>query len=553
MGARSERHRTIETHSLLPALLIAIAVAVLHLLTNSRYGFHRDELQFLSDARHLEWGFVPYPPLTPAIEHVSLALFGLSLNGLRLFSVLAQSIAIFLTGLMARDLGASRFCQAVAAVAVALSPLPLFNGTEFQYTSFDFLWWVVLAWCAICLLRSEDGRWWLAIGCVMGVALLTKYSVAYWILGVIGGILFTPSRRWFVHRWFWAGMGIALLLFLPNLLWEARHQWISLTFLQFIHARDVRLGRTSGFWPDQFVVCTNPVTVPLWITGLVWLLRNQRYRTLAWMYLISIVLFVVSRGRGYYMAGAYPMLMAAGAGAAERWLHSLSLVWRRAIEVAFLTAVLAAGAYICARVLPIASSGPLMHFALDRSSDLREEIGWDDLVRTVAGIRDSIPADQRSRVGIIVGNYGEQGAIEILGSQYGLPAPISGTNSAWLRGYSGPIPTTFIVLGYSREDVDKSLSGCRLAAQITNRFGVSNEESRRHPDIFVCGAPKKPWDEIWRRLQRFGYWHERLKDVLDAFSDTPDDLSGALACIDRDIFAGAACAFRRITDGVDRV
>src|SRR5579859_3496278 len=127
----------------LPLLAIAGAVVLLHLLTNGRYGFHRDELQFLSDARHLDWGYVCYPPLTPFIQHIGLALFGVSMVGLRLFSVLAQAAALIATGIMARDLGGGRLAQFTTALAVALSPLPLFNGTEFQYTSFDFLWWIL--------------------------------------------------------------------------------------------------------------------------------------------------------------------------------------------------------------------------------------------------------------------------------------------------------------------------------------------------------------------------------------------------------------------------
>src|SRR5580704_5688074 len=128
-------------HALL--LVIATAIAILHLATNSRYGFHRDELQFLSDARHLDWGFVSYPPMTPFLEHIGLSLFGLSLVGLRLFSVIAQAAVVYVSGLMARDLGGGRLAQVTAALTVALSPLPLFEGTEFQHSSFDFLWWVL--------------------------------------------------------------------------------------------------------------------------------------------------------------------------------------------------------------------------------------------------------------------------------------------------------------------------------------------------------------------------------------------------------------------------
>ena len=145
-------------------LVIAGAVTLLHLATNGRYGFHRDEFQFLSDARHLDWGFVAYPPFTPVVERISMAIFGLNMVGLRLFSVLAQAAAIVVTGLMARELGGGRLAQATAALAVALSPLPLFEGTEFQYSSFDYLWWVLIAYFTIRLLRRRepalvDGDW----------------------------------------------------------------------------------------------------------------------------------------------------------------------------------------------------------------------------------------------------------------------------------------------------------------------------------------------------------------------------------------------------------
>ncbi|HLZ41096.1 MAG TPA: hypothetical protein VKQ11_09045 [Candidatus Sulfotelmatobacter sp.] len=110
-------------------LAVVIAVAMVHVLTNGRYGFHRDELQVLSDACHLDWGFVPYPPFTPFMERIGLSLFGLSMVGLRMFSTMANATAIFFTGLMARELGGGRLAQVTAALAIALSPLPLFEGT----------------------------------------------------------------------------------------------------------------------------------------------------------------------------------------------------------------------------------------------------------------------------------------------------------------------------------------------------------------------------------------------------------------------------------------
>jgi hypothetical protein len=485
-------------------IAIAAAVALVHVLTNGRYGFHRDELQVLSDARHMDWGFVAYPPFTPFVERISLGLFGLSLVGLRLFSVIAQACALVVTGLMARELGGGRLAQVTAALAVALSPLPLFEGTEFQYTTFDYLWWVLIAYFVIRLLKTENPRYWLAIGAVVGLGLLTKYSILFYIAGVLGGMVLTRARRFFASPWFWAGTSLAFLICLPNFVWQLRHDLISLHFLQHIHVRDVGEGRANGFLRDQFMICTNPVTAPLWIAGLVFFLRDRRFRLLGWMYVIPLALFIIGRGRGYYPGAVYPMLFAMGAVAGERWLGALSTLWRRTIEAVYFTALVVVGLYICAVILPIASSGRLRDFALKNNGDLREEIGWDELVRAVAGVQDSLPADQRQNVGVVVGNYGEQGAIEIFGPAYHLPTPISGTNSAWLRGYPVPPPSTLIVVGLSQRYVDRTFESCRVAGHNGNSEGVENEESEDHPNIYVCGPPRKPWAEFWKDFQNFG-------------------------------------------------
>src|ERR1700728_448481 len=176
--------------------LIAVAVAIAHLLTNGRYGFHRDEFQFLSDARHLDWGFVAYPPVTPFLERVGLQLFGVSMVGLRMFSVIAQAVAIIATGLMARELGGGRLAQITAALVVATSALPVFEGTEFQYSSFDYLWWVLIAYFVIRLLTTDNPRWWIAIGVFVGLGLMTKYTILFFIVGILSGLVLTPARRY---------------------------------------------------------------------------------------------------------------------------------------------------------------------------------------------------------------------------------------------------------------------------------------------------------------------------------------------------------------------
>ncbi|WP_238149859.1 glycosyltransferase family 39 protein [Dyella jiangningensis] len=488
----------------MPVILIAVLFGVAHMLTNGQYGFHRDEWQFLSDAQHLDWGFVPYPPLTAALEHVGLAMFGLSLVGLRLFSVLAQTLVILAAGLMARDLGGGRRAQVFAALAVALSPLPMFEATEFQYSSFDLLWWVLIAWCVIRLRRDDEPRWWLAIGAVAGLALQTKYAIAFELAGVLAGVLLTDARRYVMNRWFWAGGAVALLIVAPNLVWLIRHDFVSYHFLQGIHARDVHQGRAEGFLRDQFLLNANLFAAPVWLAGLYACFKSRRYRMLAWMYVVPLLLFMVAQGRFYYTCGAYPMLLAMGSVVGERWLHTLRPAWRTGIATLMFAGVLAIGGYAALRIVPIASSGPLRDFALRNNGDLREEIGWDELVAQVAAIRDALPAEQRAQVQIAVGNYGEYGALALLGPQYHLPTPITTINSGWLRGYPQTPPTTLIVLGNSRERADELFTGCRLAGHTRNALGVDNEETRDHPDIFVCGPTRKPWGDLWKLGPEFG-------------------------------------------------
>jgi hypothetical protein len=488
----------------MPVLVIGLLFGAVHMLTNGQYGFHRDEWQFLSDAQHMDWGFVPYPPLTAAVEHLSMNVFGLSLVGLRLISVLAQVLVIVVSGLMASDLGGGRLAQIFAAVAVALSPLPIFEATEFQYSSFDMLWWVLIAWSAIRLLRDNEPRWWVAIGLFAGLGLQTKYSIAFELAGVLVGVLLTDARRYVTSGWFWAGGAIALLIFSPNLVWLIRHDFISYHFLQGIHARDVNEGRAEGFLRGQFVMNANLFAAPVWLAGLFAYFSDRRYRMLAWMYLVPLLLFLFARGRFYYTCGAYPMLVAMGSVIGGRWLHTMRPAWRIGIVTLLFTGVFAIGLYAMLCLVPFASRGALRDFALRKSGDLREEVGWNELVVQVAAIRDALPPDQRVNLGIAVGNYGEAGAIALLGQKYHLPTPITAVNSGWLRGYPQTPPNAFIVLGSSRERVDELFTGCRLAGHVTNAWGVVNEESQYHPDIFVCGPTRKPLSELWRYGPEFG-------------------------------------------------
>jgi hypothetical protein len=488
------------------AILVYIGCATLavHVLTGGRYGFHRDELATLDDARHLAWGYVAYPPITPFFGRISLVLFGTSLAGLRFFAALADAVAVVLTGLMARDLGGRRGAQVVAAVATV--PFCLAAGSLMQYVSFDYFFWVLTAYFVIRLLKSNDPRWWLAIGGAIGLGMMSKYAMPFLVAGLVAGALLSDNRRYVASKWLWYGVAVSLLIFLPNLLWQISHDFVSIHFLRSIHARDIRIGRTKDFLPGQIELTL--LAAPLWIAGLSACLFSRawkNFRLVGWLYLTPLLLFVILKGRNYYMAGAYPMLYAAGSVWGESWLSSLRHRRATAVRVVAWAALLLDLAVVGALTLPIAPVGSKWWTAALRTDgDLREEFGWRELVGTIAGVRDSLPPQDRVRLGILAGNYGEAGAIDLYGPRYGLPHAISGVNSYWLRGYGNPAPQTLIVVGLPLGFLQKHFASCQLVGHTWNRYGVKNEETVDHPDIFVCRGLRESWPEFWSGFRYFG-------------------------------------------------
>ena len=340
-------------------VFVAALRLMLHVATNGWYGFHRDELQTLDDGRHLAWGFVAYPPITPLLGRLELILFGTSLVGFRVFSAAAVSAVMVLAGLIAKELGGDRHLQMLAAVAAGIAPVSLIQGAVFQYVSFDYLWGVTVTYLMVRLLNSEDPRWWVPIGVGLGIGMETRYTIGFLAVGTAGAVLCTPARRFLHSRWLWAGVGLSLLLFLPNLVWQMQHHFISLDFLSYLHTRDLQQGRYRGFLREQLLLCVNPVTAPLTLLGLWFYLirkQGQRYRLLGWAFVITFVLFAVPGARSYYTAPLYPMLLAGGC----ILFGSLVAGSRAAYGVQWAT-IVAGGVVFGLLVMPVApmSSGTL--------------------------------------------------------------------------------------------------------------------------------------------------------------------------------------------------
>ncbi len=393
-------------------------------------------------------------------------------------------------------------------MAVATTPNSIIQGGLFQYETLDYLCWVLLAFTVIRLLKTENPRWWLGIGAAIGLGMLTKYTIAFSVAGLIVGILATRNRQYLKSRWLWVGALLALVIWLPNVIWQFQNHWISLYFLASIHSRDVQSGQASSFLIDQVLFNFNPVMLFLVIAGLYYFFfapAGQRYRMMGWMYIVPFILLLLTQGNGYYLAPVYPMLAAGGAVWWEgRIARITSLRWARAWRWATWSVLSVFAVLLIVAELPVAPLGSAWWDRVSKSNaQLKSEVGWPELVQQVAKAYNSLPADERSGAAILAASSGEIGSIDLYGPAYGLPRVISGFDSYWGYGYGNPPPTTLIVVGFD-SDLLENFQDCTFIAAITTPFNVQNEEAVNHNSIYVCHNLRQPWPMFWSRFQYFG-------------------------------------------------
>lgn len=486
--------------------LMALAAVLFHIVLNGQYGFHRDELDFIMNARHLDWGYVSYPPITPLFARIGLELFGESLRGVRVLPAIAQGVVMILAALIARAMGGNRNAQILTAFAVFIAPVSLFGGTVIMYFAFDYVWWVLVAFFIVRLLVTEDPRYWLGIGAGIGLGMMTKYTMGFLVVSLAAAVLATPARKYLKSKWLYLGAALALLIFLPNLIWQYQHNFVALDHLAFIHARDVKWGRAEEFLPEQLYLTTNPFSLPLWTMGLGLCLFSaswKRFRILGWMFLVTFLLFLINKGRGYYTGPAYVMLLAAGAVWFVNWLGGLGGIKRKLGFGSLWTMQVVGclvGVVLMKPVAPINSS--LWEVTTGVTDDLfTEMVGWQDLTAQVAEVYLSIPQSERPGTVILAGNYGEAGAIDLFGDDYGLPAVISGANSMWYRGYGDPEPKTVIVVGFTDNYAKHFFKSCQIGGLVKNSYNVKNEETMYHTGLYICREPRRPWSELWQEMR----------------------------------------------------
>jgi len=495
------------------AWLLACVAVLLQVLTNWRYGYFRDELYFLACGDHLAWGYVDFAPLVALLARASRAALGDSLHAIRLLPALALGAEIVLTGLITRELGGKRFAVFLACVSVLMAPVILNNATRLSMNPFEPLFWMGCVYSLLWAINSDQPRMLMWCGVMLGLGLENKHSTAFFFVGLLAGLLATSARRLILTRWFWIAAGVALLIFLPNLLWQVQHHFPTLEALRNVKAthKNVELPPLEFF--RQQIMMLNRASVFVWIAGLGFLLfgsRTKRWRALGITYLVFLAIMMALKGKDYYLAPIYPVLFAAGGVFWETLTEARAgLRWVRVGLPAVVIAIGVIAVPLVVPVLPVEKVVAYMEALGTKMSRTEvqdqgrlpqhfgDEFGWPEMVTEVTKVYNALPAEQRAKTGILAGTYGDAGAIDFFGPRLGLPKAISGHQNYYLWGPREYTGVSLIFLHYDLEDVQRWCQSVQIGPKLDPYYGMGEE----HYTILVCKGLKKPLEEVWPRFK----------------------------------------------------
>jgi hypothetical protein len=491
---------------------VALVRVALYLIAAPNYGYFRDELYYLACGEHPAWGYVDQPPMIAWMAWLLQHSIGTSLYALRLLPMLGDVGAIFMAARLSREMHGGRFAMFLSSVAVLVAPIFLGLSHLFTMNAFDPLLWTLLAWLIVRLVQTGNQKLWLAVGAVIGVTVLNKYGVLFFVCGLMIGVLLTSLRKSLLQPWFWLGALLATLIALPNFLWQRSWHY---PFLQLIV--NVRRGPRDVMLPPlpylfQQAQMIGFVSAVLVVLG-VWFLfspRGREFRVLGYGFITVLGLMMALRGKFYYVAPVYPVVFAAGAVTFERLSANGRWRWLRP---AYAVLLLAVGALIAPTIIPILPVRTFVAYSkavgitqqkfenqpLNQLPQLYADMcGWEERVKIVATFFHSLPPDVQKVTAIGAPDYGQAGAIDFFGPKYGLPKAISANNNYWIWGPRDYTGESIILLNEgSPEKYTKLCASLTFVAQPSDPY--SRADSNR--PTYYCRGLKIDLHDLWPQLK----------------------------------------------------
>jgi len=497
-------------------LLIALVQFALHLWTNAHDNVFRDEMYYLAAAQHPSFGYVEFPPFVALVAGVSRAIFGETALAIRLLPALAGVIIVLLTANIAAVLGGGLAAQTLAALAIALGPVFMGSSGLLTMDPFDQLWWTLTAWVLVRMIKDQQPRRWITGGLVIGLGLLTKMPIAFYVIALLVGLLLSESRKLLFNRWLLFGGLIAAVLVLPYLLWQATHGFPLLEF-----TGNYSSGKTFQATPLEFllqqVITLNPLSLPLWLGGLCFLFftpGGRPYRAFGWAYVILYVVFMLQKAKFYWLTPAYPVLFASGAYGLQRlvqqrprltWLQP-AYFWTLAISgllmVPFSIPILRPETFIRLNAL-IGGAGEVKQESLVSSElpqNYADRYGWHEMVAAVQQAYVTLTPEEQAEACILTRNYGEAAAIDLYGAPLGLPRAISGHNSYYIWGTRGCTGKVIISVNRPLQDLSGWFESVTPGPAWSCTYCMPHENGA---PIFIARGLKVPLEEAWPTVKGF--------------------------------------------------
>lgn len=489
----------------------ALFFLVLTLVTAGRYGFFGDELYYFACSKHLAWGYVDHPPMVALLTFLSTHIFGETMFGLRLMSGLAGAITVLLAARIAQLLGGGKFSQSLAALSICFAPAFPAMSSFFSMNPVDIMLCALFVVLFMGAIKAPSGARWIGLGIVLGAGLLNKYT--FLVLGFSVLISLVITRRWSVLRspWLYVSGALGLLIFVPHILWQMNHGWPTLEFMR--NATDYKnLSLSPIAFLSQLAIGLNPLTLPLWLSGLAYFLFSKHakeFRFLGWTTIIFLLIYMVQNSKSYYVFPIFPVLLAAGAVAVERFSQIIEARWPRWTTVSIL---IVSGTILMPLGVPVLPVKQFVVYAktLGVWNMIRMEkgegevmplhfvlrLGWEELIDTLGVAYNALPQDERDSCAVLASWYGIAGAIDHFGPGVGLPNAICPRNNYWLwgtRNYSGNV---VLAVGYDADSLKQFFDSVKRVAHFDQAYAYG-------ADVYLCKNPKVPLTKMWPHLKHF--------------------------------------------------
>jgi hypothetical protein len=498
-------------------ILIFVVVKIgLNLLAIAHFGFHRDELLHLVLADHLDWGYKEVPPFIALLAKTTSVLFGDSVFAARIFPTICSGLIIWFTGLITVEFGGRRFAIALACLAMIFSPAFAASGYLFQPVVFDQLWWVLAVWMLTKYCNTSSVKYLYLLGLIIGFGLLTKYTMAFFTFALIIGLVFSKNRKLLLNRHIIGAALLALIIFLPNLIWQFQHHLPVITHMKALRAEQLDFIKPLDFIKQELLV--NGIAVFVWLTGFIFLLfsfRLHKFQFLAIGFVLIFTFLLVMNGKSYYLFGAYPMLFAAGGFGFERWLKTSGFALRSLVIALFTIPNLILFPLVLP-VLPLNQTLAIFDFAHKNlhflsfvttwedhkhhatTQDYGDMFGWDEMTISVAKAWNSLTPEQQKHTQIYADNYGEAGAIHHFGKQYNLPEVVS-LNSSFTLWAPDNLDGRYII--YIDDRGGKNIEKFRSVFESYKKFGeVKNPLAvEKGTSIFLIVNPGLHLNEVYKK------------------------------------------------------